>query len=87
MSTDNAARKSIPGRDANLPPFIVERMEMLGMRPTLTQLAMLSGVGLTTLRRNMNGENEMKFSTASRLACALDIAIDDLATNVPFLVQ
>jgi DNA-binding phage protein len=78
--------RHIPGPDAQLPDFIVQRMVDLNMRPTLSQLAFASGVNLMTLQRNLRGEREMKLSTANKLKTALDLdSIDELINHMPFL--
>jgi hypothetical protein len=78
---ENAVRKSIPGRDANLPPFIVERMEQLGVRPTLTHLALGVGVPKATLGRNLSGSQAMRLETAIKLADFLRCNLNELVQN------
>ena len=78
---DNTARKSIPGRDANLPPFIVERMLELDMRPTLTQLAIGAGISKTSLGENLAGKSGMKLDTALRMADFLQCDLTELVKN------
>jgi len=81
------SRKSIPGRDANLPPFIIEQMEAQDIQPTLRQLALSSGVKLVTLQENLKGTAAMRLSNAKKLADALKCSVDDLIKEVPTLLQ
>lgn len=78
---DNTARESIPGRDANMPSYIVERMVALKLRPTLTQLALGTGTPLNTLRQNLNGTKAMKLVTAIGIAKFLKCSVDDLVAS------
>lgn len=81
-------RKSIPGRDANLPPFIIERMEELGYRPTASQLALLCGTGHVSMQRYLRGEREMPLSTAAKMRTALKLeSIDKLIDALPYLAE
>ncbi len=84
---DNAARKSIPGRDANLPPYIVQRMKALEVKPTLSQLALMTGIKIMTLQTNLAGATAMKLPNAYKLAKSLDISLSELVENVPFLAE
>lgn len=72
------ARKSIPGRDADLPAFIVERMEALQLQPTLTQLALGIGASKSGLRENLKGLTATKLETAIKLAEFLRCELKDL---------
>lgn len=74
-------RVSSPGPDAKLPGFIVDRMIALKIRPTLTQLAIGSGVPIATLRANLNGESAMKLITAIKLAAFLQCGLEQLVSN------
>lgn len=78
---ESVIRKSIPGRDANLPSFIVDRMVALNMRPTLTQLALGIGSPKTTLRENLNKSKAMKLETAVRIAEFLQCDLTDLVKH------
>jgi transcriptional regulator with XRE-family HTH domain len=79
------AAKTIPGKEANLPPYIKDRMVKLDMVPTLTHLAGLIGTSKQTLGQNLSGLNKMSYPTAARLADALEVSLDDLRKNLPFL--
>ncbi|MBX9687366.1 MAG: helix-turn-helix transcriptional regulator [Candidatus Obscuribacterales bacterium] len=76
-----AARKSIPGRDPNLPTFIIDRMEDLNLKPTLTQLALGTGTPINTLRQNLNGARAMRLETAVKIAEFLDCDLSELVRN------
>lgn len=79
--------RKAPGPDANLPPFIYDRMKAMNLQPTASQLALLTGVNLVTLQRNLKGEREMKLSTAYALKEGLKLDnIDELIANVPGLI-
>ncbi|MBS2008228.1 MAG: helix-turn-helix transcriptional regulator [Cyanobacteria bacterium SZAS TMP-1] len=75
---DNTARKA-SGWGDGLPVFVRSRMESLDMRPSLRQLAALSGVPPMTLQRNFHGDRVMSFETAKKLAAALQVSLDTLA--------
>lgn len=78
---DSASRKSIPGRDATMPEFIVNRMAEMNLRPTLTCLALGTGTPLNTLRQNLNGNSAMKLETAVKIAEFLDCDLTELVRN------
>lgn len=78
--TENA-REHITGKDPNLPPFIVDRMIGLGMRPTLRQLAEGAGVPKNTLGPNLHGQKAMKLETAVKLAEFLQLDLTELVVG------
>lgn len=79
-SADNTAKKA-SGWGDGLPPYVFNRMAALGMKPTLRQLALLSGVTTITLYRNFHGERAMHWETAKKLAVALQVGLDELAAH------
>lgn len=80
---DNLARKNEAG--ATLPPFIRVKLESLGYRPTLGELARLLKRDKSTLGRHMSGKSEMGLATAVALAELLDVTLDELVHNVGVL--
>lgn len=80
-------RHWITGRKGNIPPYIMQRMEALGLRASLRALALAVGVPTMTLAKNLTGENGIKLSTAVKLAQTLDCSIEDLVENIPELLK
>lgn len=74
---ESLGRKT-PGPKGSMPASIKEAMLAVGLKPTLTQLALSSGVPLMTLKTNLCGEAEMRLSTALKLARALNISMEEL---------
>lgn len=79
---DNTPRKSIPGRNVNLPPVIVERMELLGMLSTLTQLAIGAGLPQTILRDNLMDLTAMLLERAISSFASFDCSLHNLVKDV-----
>lgn len=77
---DSTARKA-SGWGDGLPVFVRMRLETLGVRASLRQLAVLAGVTPITLYRNFHGERAMHFDTAKKLAVALQVSLDELAAQ------
>lgn len=75
---ENTARESIPGSDPHLPAFIVDRMKVLGLKPTLKQLSLGSGTPISTMRDNLNGSRAMKLETALKMATFLECDLSEL---------
>lgn len=86
MVYDLSSDRPIPGPDANLPPYIYDRMIALDMRPTLSGLADMCGISHQALQKYLRGKREMRLSTAKRLAEALKVeSIDTLLVEMPYL--
>ncbi len=80
---ESLGRKT-PGPKGSMPASIKEAMLAVGLKPTLTQLALSSGVPLMTLKTNLLGESEMRLKTALRLASVLNLSVEELAKRLPF---
>ena len=73
--------RKIPGKPADLPSFIHDRMVEMELRPTLTQLALGIGAPISSLRENLNGTKSMKLDTAIRIADFLKCDLTELVKN------
>lgn len=87
MESRKMYAKAIPGKDANLPPYIKDRMVELGYSPTLTQLGLGTGMDLSVLRRNLSALESMRLTTAKKIADFLKVSVNDLIENIPTLVR
>lgn len=87
MESQSMYAKATPGRDANLPPYIKDRMTELGYSPTLTQLGLGTGMDLSVLRRNLNALESMRLTTAKKIADFLKVSVNDLIDNIPALIR
>lgn len=64
---------------ASLPDWIRARMIELGIKPSLSKLALGAGIPISTLQQNFAGRSSMKLSTAKRIATFLEISIEKVA--------
>lgn len=78
---ESLGRKT-PGPKGGMPASIKEAMLAANLTPTLTQLALATGIPLMTLKTNLSGEKEMRLSTALKLAAVLNISVEDLAQRL-----
>lgn len=76
----DSARKA-SGWGDGLPAYVKCRMEDLDVKPTLRTLAKMSEVTAITLFRNFRGERPMHLETAKRLSKALQVSLDELASQ------
>lgn len=62
-------------------PWLIERCNLVGIRPTLRQLAIKAGITYRSLYTYLVYKRPMPLAAAVKLAIALEIKIDDLISN------
>lgn len=82
---DNLARKHEAG--VSLPPFVRKKLELMGIKPTLRELARQLNRPSGPLHKNFTKQTEMSLGNAKQLADFLGVTVDELIINCDLVQQ